>query len=180
MIIIIFLSFIVGVLTKLVDLAEEHGLKMNKDLKLILSSVYGLLLGYLISIIPLPGFWMGILIGLLLSGKIDAESHYTGFAFILISLTLFGFPPINPVIVIISSLLCSLEEWINDELVDKKRVKGWFNKVLKYRPLLELTSAILAIIYSNILIFLILFSFDTGYVFINKFMKDRLNRKSLH
>jgi hypothetical protein len=164
-------AFLAGILVKLVDLAEDHGLKFNKDLKVIFGAMYGLLIAYIISVINiLPGFWFGIIIGLIISGKIDAEGHYAGVGVLLASLAIFGFPLMNPVIVLITSLICVLEEWINDELVDKKRVKGWLKKFLSVRPLLEIASVIFALYYYNISIFLLLFSFDAGYLIINKLL----------
>ena len=157
------ISFIIGFLVKTVDNAEEHGLKMNRLLKIILGLVYGILLGWLVSFVPIPGFWIGIIIGLIVSGKIDSESHYAGMVGIVLSLLFFGFPAINWWIVLITMIICYAEEWVNDEIVDKKKVIGFLAKLLSLRPLLEITAAILAVIYLDINIFLLLLFFDIGY-----------------
>ncbi len=165
------ISFITGFLIKTVDSSEEHGLKLNKNIKLIFSAAYGILLGYLISIAPLPGFWMGIIIGLVLSGKIDKEGHYTGVGLMLLTLAYLRFPVMNPVILIITALITIIEEWINDEVVDKKRVKGLLYEFLAVRPLLETTSIILSIYFIQPLIFLLLLSFDLGYLLSKKLLR---------
>lgn len=168
----LFLSFATGLITKTLDLAEDHGLKINKSVKAVLSVLNGLIIAYIISVVNvLPGFWFGIVLGLILSRKIDAESHQISFAFLLIGLVFFGFPVMNPVIVILTSLICIAEEWVNDEFVDKNRVKGLFKKFLSARPLLEAASVILAFYYSNITIFLLLFTFDAGYLLSHKLFK---------
>ncbi|PIU61170.1 hypothetical protein COZ55_00040 [archaeon CG_4_8_14_3_um_filter_38_5] len=160
------LAFITGILTKLVDNAEDEGSKINETLKIIFAATYGIMIAYLITVIPLPSFWFGIIIGLILSGKIDSQSHYIGISTLLATLALLGFPEMNASIVVIVALICHLEEWINTEIVDKNKVKGFLKKLLKIRPILEITAIILSVIYSNFTIFLLLFSFDLGYLLV--------------
>jgi hypothetical protein len=64
----------------------------------------------------------------------------------------------------VAMVVCYAEEWVNDNIVDKKKIKGFMLKVLSIRPLLEITAAILSVAYSNISVFLLLLLFDLGYL----------------
>jgi hypothetical protein len=164
------LSFILGFVVKTVDSSVEHGLKLKNYVRYFLSIIYGILLSYLLSIIFLPEFFLGILIGVIFSKKIDSKEHLIAIITFVISSFLFKYSISNGIIILIIAFLCFLEEWINDNVVDKNKVKGFFKKFLSIRPLLEITAIILSIIYSNINIFLLLFLFDLGYLTSKKFI----------
>lgn len=163
------ISFCTGILTKLVDLTEEHGYKMNKFIKVLISVSYGLLLAYWINNAPLTSFWFGILIGLILSGKIDAQGHFIAVSVTFLTLSFLGFNQMNAGIVILTTLVCWVEEWVNDEIVDKGKVKGFFKQILEFRPLVEIMSLILSFVYKNMNIFYILFMYDVGYSLTNRY-----------
>jgi len=163
------LSLILGFLVKTVDLASEHGLKLNKFVKLAFCITYGALLAYLISAVFLPEFFLGILLGVIVSSKIDSKLHLLAMIFFLTFSIFFNQPITDWLIILLVAVICYFEEWINDELVDKKKVKGNFRKFLSFRPLLEIAAVILSIIYSDISIFLLLLCFDLGYYFSKKF-----------
>jgi hypothetical protein len=157
------LSFISGLLVKTVDLSEEHGLKISNFYKYLFAISYGALLAFVMDIVFLPEFFLGILIGVLISGKIDALSHKIA----LISFIIF-FMLISPIIsqytiVILSAGFCIIEEKVND-FIDKKKLKGAFYRILGMRPIMEIFAIALAIFYSRIEIFLLLLSFDLGYL----------------
>lgn len=166
------IAFFAGISVKLVDLAEDHGLKMNKVIKILFSIMYGLLIAYIISVVNiLPELWIGILLGLLFAGKIDALGHYIGFGSAILFILMFGLPTVNPLIILLIAIICVLEEWVNDNIVDKKKVKGILLNFLSIRPLLEITAIVFSIIYANISIFLLLLSFDLGYLITKKIKK---------
>lgn len=165
------MSFISGLAVKTVDSSVEHGLKLNKYFRYSLSLLYGAILSYLISSIFLPEFFLGILIGVIAARKIDSKEHFFG----IISFAVFSFffkPVISQwIMVFIISLVCYFEEWVNDNVVDKKKVKGLFLKFLSIRPILEIAAIVLSVIYSNFSIFFLLLFFDLGYLFSSKFIK---------
>jgi hypothetical protein len=167
------LSFISGLLVKTVDLSEEHGLKIGNFAKYSLAISYGFLLSFLMNLIFLPEFFFGILIGVLVSGKIDAPSHKIAILSFIIGFIIFS-PQISQYfIVALSALFCIIEEKINDFL-DKKKHKGFIYKILGMRPIMEIFAISLSIIYSRIEIFLIMFLFDFGYLSAKKiFTKTR-------
>jgi len=158
------LSFALGFAVKTVDSSVEHGLKLKPALRYFLAIIYGALLAYLINLVFLPEFFLGILIGVIIAGKIDSKEHFSA----VISFVLFSFfletVIINWVIVAVAAMLCYFEEWVNDNIVDKKKVKGMLLKFLSVRPVLELAAIALSVIYSNISIFLLLLFFDFGYL----------------
>lgn len=167
-----FLAFASGFLSKTADCASEHGLKIKDSLSYFISILYGAIIAYLLKIIFLPEFFFGIMIGIVLSSKMDSKFHKAGLisffaAFIILM------PSFNSWgIIFISSLICVIEEKVND-WADNIKKKSLLIKALKMRPLLEITAIILSIIYSDFSIFFLLFSFDLGYFFSKKsFEKD--------
>ncbi|MBN1924006.1 MAG: hypothetical protein JW791_04585 [Nanoarchaeota archaeon] len=168
MIIEILAAFLSGLLVKTVDNCEDNNLLKDKNISVLLGALYGIILGYLITVAPLPSFWIGILLGVVFAGKIDSIGHYTGLGFTLISLLYFGIPIISISLILLISLITLVEEWVNDEIVDKNKVSGLVKSFLSIRPLLEITSIILAVIYNNPLIFVLLLSFDLGYLITDK------------
>jgi hypothetical protein len=164
------ISFASGALVKTVDSADEHGLKLNKILKFSFAILYGIAIAYLMKIIFLPEFFLGIMLGVLFYGKIDTNAHKLGFASFLLGFLLFKPMIFNWAMVLIISLLCFFEEWVNDNIADKKKVKGVFLKFLSVRPILEITAAVLSIIYLNFSIFFLLILFDAGYLASKKFI----------
>lgn len=165
------LSFILGLVVKTVDNSIEHGLKLKNYLKYLLSITYGALLAYLLSIIFLPEFFLGILLGVIIAKKIDSKEHFMAIISFIIFSLFFKTILTNWALVLIITFICFIEEWINDNLVDKKKIKGILLKFLSIRPLLEITAIILSIIYSNPSIFLLLLLFDLGYLFSKKYLK---------
>jgi hypothetical protein len=167
------LSFISGVLVKTVDLSEEHGLKINKFAKYSFAIIYGLLLSLLMDFIFLPEFFLGILIGVLISGKIDALSHKIAIVSFILGFIIFSPAISNYFIVSLSALFCIIEEKVND-FIDKKNPKGIIYKFLGMRPIMEIFAIILSIVYINVEIFIILLLFDLGYLSAKKiFTKKR-------
>lgn len=164
------LSFALGLIVKTVDSSVEHGLKIKPIFGYSLSVIYGALLAYLLSIIFLPEFFLGILIGVIFAKKIDSKEHFCA----IISFVFFSFfiKPIisNWIIVLLIAIICYIEEWVNDNITDKKKAKGALLKILSIRPILEIAAIIFSIIYSNISIFLLLLLFDFGYLASKKFI----------
>ena len=168
------LSFALGLIVKIVDSSIEHGLKLKTYIRYSLSIIYGALLAYLLRIIFLPEFFLGILLGVIFAKKIDSKEHFSA----IISFVIFSsiiFKPIisNWQILILSMIICYAEEWINENIVDKKKIKGFMLKFLSIRPLLEITAAVLSVVYSNISIFLLLLLFDLGYLTSKKIFEKK-------
>ena len=65
------LALSAGFLAKTADCASEHGLKIKDSLSYFISILYGAIIAYLLKIIFLPEFFLGIMIGIVLSSKMD-------------------------------------------------------------------------------------------------------------
>ncbi|MDD2678700.1 MAG: hypothetical protein PHS81_02375 [Candidatus Nanoarchaeia archaeon] len=171
-------SFILGFSVKTIDLASEHGLKMGKYLKFCLSIFYGALMAFLLSIVFLPEFFFGIIIGVIVAGKIDSKEHTIALISFLVFSIFFPFQMNHFSVLFLSAIVCVFEEWINDSIVDKKKAKGFALKFLSMRPLLEMLALIISIIYSNFSTLFLLALFDSGYLLSKKFMGKKGFTKS--
>ncbi len=162
-------AFFTGFLTKLVDLKYDNKLKINEIFILVAGFVYGFLIAFVISkswiIAPL---WLGIVLGLIFTKKIDAFGHYIGIGSMILFLIILGIPQINIFLSIFFTLLCVAEEIINDK-IDKIKKKNLILKVLKYRPILEITALIVSIITGYWIIFSMLLTYDVAYILTNYF-----------
>jgi len=169
MIYIFLAAFFTGFLTKFVDLKYDNKLKINEIFILIAGFVYGFLIAFAISeswiIAPL---WLGIVLGLIFTKKIDVLGHYIGIGSMIIFLIIFGIPQINIFLLTLFTLLCVAEEIINDK-IDKIKKKNLIFKILKYRPILEITALIVSIITGYWIIFFMLLSFDIAYILTDYF-----------
>lgn len=187
LILLLIISFFTGVFTKLVDLIEDHGLKLFKFDKYFFALIYGLLIGYVISsynvIAPL---WVGTIFALILAKKIDTKAHVIGLISALIFVIIFGLGKINILFLIIFLIAAFLDEILSDFadkslkkksilkkiifklLKNKIKINKKIKKMLELRPLLEITALIISIIIWNFYIFLSILFYDIGYNLTNK------------
>ena len=165
---LLILSFLAGSLIKLADDIEDKNLSINRYFAVLFGVAYGLLMGYLMIKDPHAStIFGGIILGCLLTGKINSMGHYFGLASILIILFLNGII-ISPVLLVIA-LLAAL-----DELADA--IPEILKPIFKYRPILKLGTLVLVIL--KILEFqalIILFSFDIAYI-----LTERIDSRLSH
>jgi len=89
--IIFFLSFLAGSLVKLTDDIEDKNLSIHHLYAIPGGLAYGFTMGYLMLIdIDASFLFGGIILGCLITGKIDSIGHYLGISAILILVFLFG------------------------------------------------------------------------------------------
>src|SRR3990170_5616784 len=90
-IIFFFLSFLTGSLVKLTDDIEDKNLNIHRLYAIPTGLTYGFVMGYLMLIdIDASFLFGGIILGCLITGKIDSRGHYFGISAILILVFLFG------------------------------------------------------------------------------------------
>ncbi len=164
MILLPLLSFISGVLTKYVDICEEH--KNRKNLFSYLSGiVYGLTLALIVHLFPvIAPLAVGTVAAMFITKKIDTTGHYLGFGFFIVATLLLGVPYVDLSLFALFIGVNILEEFVN-WFVDKGKIR--FGKsIIEKRPFLELTCLLL--IFTEPLFFVTIFSFDIGYLLVSK------------
>ena len=175
LILLLIISFLTGISTKLVDLIEDNDLKLFKFDKYLFAIAYGLLIGYIISnynlIAPL---WIGTIFALIVAKKIDTKAHVIGLLSALIFVVFFGLGKINILFLIIFLIAAFLDEILSDIAEGKPLLKNQFLKfkikvnknikrTLEMRPLLEISALAVSFIIGDFSVFLAILLFDLGY-----------------
>jgi hypothetical protein len=154
---LLILSLLAGSLIKLTDDIADKNLFHNR-FAVPPGLAYGLIMGYLMLIdTDASLLFSGIVIGCLITGKINSTGHYFGLGAILIVLFLYGIKLTHIVLPI--AALAAL-----DELKDAVRIPA-LNAVFDYRLFLKL--GILVLVLLNILglnALMVLIAFDSAYV----------------
>ena len=166
------LAFLTGITTKLVDEIEDEGLQLFNHANILFGVLYGILIGYMAVNYPIIApLWMGVVIGLMLYGKIDGPGHYVGVGVTFIYLLFFGIPELNGIMMLIFIAACLFDEFISDR-ADQGRIKNRsMNKIAEVRPFVEITAFIAAAVTSTWIIFFAILLFDAGYIGMTKLAK---------
>lgn len=177
LILLLIISLLTGISTKLVDLIEDDGLRLFKLDKYIFAIAYGMLIGYIISnynlIAPL---WIGAIFASILAKKIDTKAHIIGLLSSLIFVVFFGLGEINILFLIIFLIAAFLDEILSDfadgrpilknqflKKPDKIKINKHLKKIFELRPLLEISALAVSFIIGDFSVFLAIFLFDLGY-----------------
>ncbi|VVB97368.1 Uncharacterised protein [uncultured archaeon] len=152
------ISLLSGSLIKLTDDIEDKNLA--RSLYAIPAGLaYGLLMGYLmISDTGATLLFGGIVLGSLITGKIDSIGHYSGLGAILAVIFLYGIK-LSPLVLPIAALAAL------DEIGDLLQTPKFMKPVFDYRLILKL--GVLALVILNMMelnALLILLAFDAAYI----------------
>jgi S-adenosylmethionine decarboxylase len=171
-----------GALTKFTDNLIDEPFKTKWPLLQFLTGLlYGLLAGFLATTsTEFATLIIGIAIGVLLAGKIDARAHQLAIAAIFAVIAFKGLPTINLALLALFIGLGFLDEALN-HLMDKAKEKGiQLNKAVKHavssRLSLEIGTIAFGLVTGNFVYFLALISFDLAYNAIDKTMPLFLKR----
>lgn len=165
------LALIAGILSKLVDLAEEHGLRFHPRASNIAGIAYGAILAYLISFSPeLSSLCLAVIIAVLVSGKIDTLGHGLAMLSALILVPIFGLPQIALLQLIVFVLAGVADEIISDRLAGRKSLAS---RLMSLRPILEVSAFAISMIYWQWIIWFGLLLYDIGYASISRAMGGR-------
>ncbi|MGB8215882.1 MAG: hypothetical protein WCE94_01145 [Candidatus Methanoperedens sp.] len=152
------ISLLSGSLIKLTDDIEDKNLS-RKIYAIPAGLAYGLLIGYLmISDTGASLLFAGIVLGNLITGKINSAGHYSGLGAILAVVFLFGIK-LSPLVLLIAALAAL------DEIGDLIRTSKFLDFIFKYRLILKLGILVLVILNMlglNALLFLL--AFDAAYM----------------
>ncbi len=158
------LGLIAGSLIKLADDITDKNLPLNRVFAVPFGLAYGLVMGYLmINDADAAILFGGIVIGCLVTGKINSTGHYFGLFAILTVLFLNGIK-ISPLVLPVAALAAL------DELKDALPLP---RAIFEYRLFLKL--GILALVISGIMgldALALLIAFDSAYI-----ITDRINSR---
>ena len=102
LLILIILTFLTGLIVKYVDVLEDDRKNSSLSLKITLGMLYGILLFYTVRRFDvIASLWIGTVIGLILTGKIDSPGHYAGVGLFFVLLLLLGFSNVNFLLLIL-------------------------------------------------------------------------------
>lgn len=155
---LLIISLFSGSLIKLTDDIEDK--KLSRKIYAIPAGLaYGLLIGYLmISDTGAALLFGGIVLGNLITGKINSAGHYSGLGAILAVVFLYGIK-LSPLVLLIAALASF------DEMGDLIQTPKFMKPVFEYRLILKL--GILVFVIMNILglnALLVLLAFDAAYM----------------
>ncbi len=166
---LLFISFLSGSLIKLTDDIEDKNLS-RKIYAIPTGLAYGLLMGYLmISDTGAALLFGGIVIGNLITGKINSAGHYSGLGAILAVVFLYG-AKLSPLVLLIAALAAL------DETGDLIQTPKFMDFIFEYRLILKL--GILVLVILNMLglnALLVLLTFDAAYM-----LMDRMTGRVTH
>ncbi len=152
------ISLFSGSLIKLTDDIEDKNL-CRKIYAIPSGLAYGLMIGYLmISDTGAALLFGGIVLGNLLTGKINSTGHYSGLGAILAVFFLLGIK-LSPLVLLIAALASF------DEIGDLIHTPKFTDFIFKYRLILKL--GILVLVILNMLelnALLVLLAFDAAYM----------------
>lgn len=166
---LLILGCLVGSLIKLADDISDKNLRINRLFAIPFGIIYGSLMGYMmIADIDAALIFGGIILGCLVSGKINSNGHYFGLAAIL-AIVFFNGIKLSPLVFMIAAFA------VFDEMGEIIKIPG-MHLVFKYRLFLKIglfLLFILDLIGLNGLI--LLFAFDFAYI-----LTGRLDSRLVH
>lgn len=160
------LAFIAGVLVKIVDWMEDDR-KTGNAYKQPLAVAYGLIIGYLISTSSFSALFLAALIAQVFARKIDSLAHKIGFAVAILSLPLFGFPPLDVPLLAAFMVLAFLDE---------ADFIGRLHPITEYRLILK-AGALAMVAFGRWDFFAGIMSFDIGYELFRQLSKRMTKEK---
>ncbi len=151
------IALITGFFVKWVDWIEDEG-KGKSNLKYPFAVLYGLLIGYLISVASFSEIFLGALVAQIFARKIDTVAHILGFVVAILSLLFFGFPEI---------IVPFFGYFLILAFIDEQNFGERYKFITKYRPVLKI-GALLAVIWGRWDYLIAILLFDAGYMLYQK------------
>ncbi len=173
LVLLLIAALLSGIAVKYADYLEDRKEKSNTFLRIMIGVLYGSLLYSCLHIFPqLKELWIGMIFGLIVTGKIDAVSHYIGVSlFFILLIWIKGLIVMNYWILFMFIGACILEENLNEYMDKGKIEKKTLRKIISIRPIVEMVALIVSIITGLWPIWFALLSFDIGYVITSRIEK---------
>lgn len=174
---ILILAFFVGLLVKLTDQIVDEGLNCIKYSEYLFGSLYGILMAQIVvsSNSLVASLWIGLIIGVIITNKIDHLSHMLAIGSFLLYLGIIGFPALSALYLIIFTIAAALDEIIEERIKAKERLLNLLKKFVG----LEMVSFIVSIITGIWTVFLSILLFDLGYIIIARITRIKPKQKLL-
>lgn len=171
MIYLVALSFLVGLLTRIVDLKEDNGLALPRFSEIVLGLLYGVIISFVFTAWPETGVLLGVFIALILTKKIDATGHFAGLLGLAAAFFYWGIPELRLAMVLFI-LIGALDEAV--DWLQEKRFHGLLAKVLYIRPFTEIAAFAYSLATGFWEVWFVMISFDVAFV-----VFDRIGKKTL-
>lgn len=160
------LVFIIGVLSRIVDMATSDGLRLGRPLGYFLGAIYGFLIAYVIGNYPaLATLSLVIVASILVAGKVDHPFHYAGMASLVFFLLIYGIGQLEPILGIIFMAGAVTDE-VGNGLSDRGRIKGFLGVFFRYRLTMELLTLIVSLLTGRWELFVAMVAYDLGFSYI--------------
>jgi len=170
----ILIVFLTGFIIKFADMIADDGLKAGNALTYFFGSFYGFLLAFIISANPMwAELGIAVILGVLLTGKIDHPVHYSGLGSFMFFTAVFGLNPVNLIVLLVFIGGASVDE-IGNNLVDRKRIKGILGKFFECRLTMDVVAFAVSLLTGYWAIFFGMLAFDAGYTYV---YRDVVKRK---
>lgn len=161
------IQFLIGIFSKLTDAVVDDRLKIIKNIEYLFGAIYGLLIAYMFVAFPVSRPLLGVIIGVILTQKIDHKSHMLAIGIVIVSLLFIDWLKVNYVLLILF-LIASVSDEVLNDYFDRKKNKNIIAKVFSHRILLEVTAFLVSLISKQWVYFFAILSFDVGYVLTTK------------
>ena len=156
---ILIISFISGSLIKFTDDISDKSIAVHPFFSIPSGLAYGLLIGYLMMVDTGASYLFGgIVLGCLITGKINNTGHYFGLVGILIVNFLYV-DTLSPLVLLIGAIAAF------DELKDIIKISGPLKFIFDYRMFLKIGIFVLVILnFLELNALIILLVFDLAYI----------------
>lgn len=157
---------LLGVLTKLADLQVDEKKFFFKNAQYITGVAYGILGGLLLTLdARFAELFFGVLVGVIVTTKIDKLPHRLAVAFVVFTIALLGIPKVSFPLVAFFSLFAAGDEWLHEKTAKRKgRISELLAFLGKNRLLLEVATLLVGVATGEWIYLLAIILFDVGYV----------------
>ncbi len=163
---LLLLAFCAGVIVKAVDWMDDDQPGKHPS-KYPLAVLYGVLIGYMISLSPFSVLFLAAVAAQIFATKVDTVAHRVGLAAVLITVLAIGIPSIDIPVFIIFLVAAFLDE------ID---YVGNLRPLTEWRPFLKLAALAFALV-GQYDYFLAVIAFDLGYEFFRYIAMKRKAKK---
>ncbi len=157
------MAFATGLLTRLVDLEEDDGLRIPWHGGLLMGFAYGLMIGFVVVSWPETSALLGVFIAVALAKKLDGPGHYAGLLGLCAALAWFGLPKISllPLALFIAA---GLADEAADSLQESRRMPRPAASLLSLRPFVELAAFAYSLATGFWEVWIVMLSYDVAFV----------------